>query len=148
MQVIVPVTVTQGLETGFAYSVSSGGRDSPDGIQLLPDRATACVWDNNDAHVETIDGKATLHSTVSHTYQNTTEQDKGQCGNTSFQFCEGRNRRTFVGNEQEIPLFRESLKAANLTSMNETITSEDSGGTSSLRIHERPGLQLKALGLY
>ncbi|XP_048857264.1 uncharacterized protein LOC125724829 [Brienomyrus brachyistius] len=65
----------KGLETEFAYSVTSDGRDAPDGIHLLPDRSTACVWDNNDANVETLDGKATLHSTVGHTYQNIMEHD-------------------------------------------------------------------------
>jgi hypothetical protein len=59
---------TKGLESEFAYSVTSDGKDAPDGLCLLPDRATACVWDNNDANVETLDGKATLHSTVGHTY--------------------------------------------------------------------------------
>lgn len=138
----------KGLETEFAYSVSSGSHDAPDGIHLLPDRATACVWDNNDANVETLDGKATLHSTVGHTYQNTAEQDKGQCSNSSFQFREGKNRRTFVGNEQEIPPLRKSLKAAIFTSTAETVTSQDSGSASSLQLHQRPGLQLKPLDLY
>jgi len=58
---------TKGLETEFAYSVESSDRSAPDGIQLDPHLATASVWDNNDANVETLDGKATLHTTVGHT---------------------------------------------------------------------------------
>ena len=48
---------TKSLETEFAYSIKSNERDAPDGIQLDPNLATACVWDNNDANIETPDGK-------------------------------------------------------------------------------------------
>ncbi|XP_068213902.1 uncharacterized protein [Palaemon carinicauda] len=78
----------------------------------------------------------------------TAEQDKGQFSNSSFQFRDGKNRRTFVGNEQEIPPLRKSLKAAIFTSMAATITSQGSGSASSLQLHQRPGLQLKPLDLY
>lgn len=66
---------TKGLETEFAYSISSEGRDALGGIRLLPSRATASVWDNNDANIETFDGKGTLLSTVEHTYQNILTED-------------------------------------------------------------------------
>ncbi|KAK3861797.1 hypothetical protein Pcinc_032271 [Petrolisthes cinctipes] len=59
---------TRGIETEFAYSVESCDHHAPDGIKLNPGLATASVWDNNDANVETLDGKATLHTTVGHTY--------------------------------------------------------------------------------
>ena len=58
---------TKGLETEFAYSVAGDEHDAPDGIRLDPNVSTACVWDNNDANVETLDGKETLHATVGHT---------------------------------------------------------------------------------
>ena len=57
----------------FSYSLEDNERDAPDGICLDQHFATACVWDNNDASVETIDGKETLHATVGHTYQNIDE---------------------------------------------------------------------------
>lgn len=76
---------TKGLETEFAYSVEDDERDAPDGIRLDPNLATAFVWDNNDANIETIDGKATLHATVGHTYQNVLQKDR------PMQFREGRN---------------------------------------------------------
>ena len=79
----------KGLEIEFAYSVAAEGRDSPDGILLLPGLATSCVWDNNDASVETLDGKATLHSTVGHTYQNI-QQDSLQT-NKPLKYREGKN---------------------------------------------------------
>lgn len=61
---------TTSFETEFAYSVQSDQRDAPDGVCLEPNLATACVWDNNDANVETLDRKETLHATVGDTYQN------------------------------------------------------------------------------
>ena len=83
---------TKALETEFAYSVEGDEHDTPDGIRLEPNLATACVWDNNDANVETLDGKETLHATVGHTYQNVLQDD--QHANTNpIEFREGRNRR-------------------------------------------------------
>ena len=58
------------LETEFAYTVEGRDQQTPDGIKLSPELATATVWDNNDAHVETTDGKSTLHMRVGHVYQN------------------------------------------------------------------------------
>ena len=65
----------KGLETEFAYSAASNESDAPDGIRLDPNVATACVWGNNDANVETLDGKETLHATVGNTYQNVVQDD-------------------------------------------------------------------------
>ena len=45
------------LETEFAYSVVSEDQEAPDGIRLRPNLSTACVWDNNDANIETLDAK-------------------------------------------------------------------------------------------
>ena len=59
----------KGLETEFAYSVESDERDAPDGIHFVLNLATASVWDNNDANIETLDGKQTLYATVGHTYK-------------------------------------------------------------------------------
>ena len=126
---------TKGLESEFAYSVTSDGNDTPDGIRLLPNRATACVWDNNDANVETLDGKATLHSTVGHTYQNILEGDNVQSGKNSCQFREGRNRRTFIGCEQEITAFRKSLKAAKF---NYVVNQNIPGNDDSLNLKMSP----------
>ena len=98
------------LETEFAYSLEDNERDAPDGICLDQHFATACVWDNNDASVETIDGKETLHATVGHTYQNIDENYQNDT--TVVQFREARNRRKFIGREREIPPFRQNIKTA------------------------------------
>ena len=105
----------KGLETEFAYSVANDQQDTPDGIRLDPSLATGCVWDNNDAKVETLNGKETLHATVGHTYQNMTIGDR-PTGKNPPGLREGRNRRTFVGNEREIPPFRKPLKRARFVS--------------------------------
>ena len=90
----------KGLETEFAYLVELLDRDSPGGIQLYLYLATASVCDNNDASAETLDGKATLHATVGHTYQNVQPETKGTTPCPSC-FREGKNRRKFVGTKRE-----------------------------------------------
>ena len=47
----------KGLETEFAYTDESDERDAPDRILLDPNLSTASVWDNNNTHVETLDGQ-------------------------------------------------------------------------------------------
>lgn len=131
----VSYSEAKGLETEFAYSVESFDRDSPDGIQLYPYLATASVWDNNDASVETLDGKATLHTTVGHTYQNVQPETKGPTPGPSS-FREGKNRRKFVGTEREIPPFRKPLKTAKFTSAAATASEND------------PKIRLQPLDLY
>ena len=142
---------TKGLETEFAYSVHHDERDAPDGIRLDPNLATACVWDNNDANVETLDGKETLHSTVGHTYQNVLE-DTQQANTTSIGFREGRNRRKFVGDEREIPPFRKSIgKARVLISTAAKDTSVGASTSASRPSTEEPSehnIQLKVLDLF
>ncbi|XP_041481075.1 uncharacterized protein LOC121428475 [Lytechinus variegatus] len=104
---------SKGLETEFAYTVESKDRDTPDGIQLSPYLGTACVWDNYDANVETLDGKHTLHATVGHTYQNIVQdQELESVSPSPFVYREGKNRRSFVGARREIEPFRKSLKKA------------------------------------
>ena len=98
------------LETEFAFSVVQDGREAPDGIKLVSHVNTACVWDNNDANIETLDGKATTHATVGHTYQNVCEE--GAERTVDFEFRSGRNRRKFVGIDRDIPVFRKSLSSA------------------------------------
>ena len=78
------------LETEFAYLVELLDRDSPGGIQLYLYLATASVCDNNDASAETLDGKATLHATVGHTYRNVQPETKGPTPVPSS-FTEGKN---------------------------------------------------------
>ena len=51
----------KGLETEFAYSALSEEGDTPDGIVRSSGLATASVWDNYDANIETLDGKGSLH---------------------------------------------------------------------------------------
>ena len=99
----------------MAYSAESDAQKTPDEFQLKSDLATVLVWDNNDAEVETLDGKGTLHATVGHTYQNI-ESDKEDEDAMPATFREGRNRRKFVGKEREIPPFRKSLSRAKFTS--------------------------------
>jgi len=67
---------TKGLETEFACSVESYEHDTHDGICLDPSLATACVWDNNDANIETLHSKGTLHAAVCHSYQNVLQDDR------------------------------------------------------------------------
>ena len=93
----ISYTETKGLVTEFAYSISSDDHDALDGIRLLPDWATGSVCNNNDAKMDILDGKATLHSTVGHTYQNVMPQDKGSSDSNLICFSEDRKRRTFVG---------------------------------------------------
>ena len=51
----------KGLKTEFAYGIRSYESYAPDGIRLDPSLATACLWENHDAIVETLDGKGSLH---------------------------------------------------------------------------------------
>ena len=123
---------TKSIETEFAYSVQSTDRDAPDGILLNPSLATASVWDNNDANVETLDGKATLHSTVGHTYQNiVTDLNTSSTDHQMIEFREGRSRRQFFGNEREIPPFRKALKSAMF--VRDTTTTVEGNKTIPLR---------------
>ena len=62
------------LETEFAYFVVSEDQEAPDRLRLRPNLSTACVWDNNDANIETLNGKTTWHATVGHTYHNCNEE--------------------------------------------------------------------------
>ncbi len=43
------------LETEFAFSVEANDQDSPDGLDLSPDRETGLAWDNYDVNMDTID---------------------------------------------------------------------------------------------
>lgn len=134
---------TKGLETEFAYSISSEGRDAPGGIHLLPNRATASVWDNNDANIETVDGKGTLHSTVGHTYQNVLPEDKICAASTAIEYRKEKKRKSFVGNQQEIVPFRKPLKSANFIG-----TTTSTSSSADIRTKEKPNLQMKQLDLY
>ena len=98
----------KGLETEFAYSVAGEECNTPDGIHLDPCLATACVWDNNDADVESLDGKETFHATVGHTYQNVS-QDDAEVNSNPITFRDQRNRWNFAGKEREIPGFKKPL---------------------------------------
>ena len=102
---------TKGIETEFAYAVNSDERDAPDGICLDSSLATASVWDNNDANMETLDGKETLHMTVGHTYQNVSEGDHLD-RHSEMDFREVKNRRKFVGVEKQIQPFRKAINKA------------------------------------
>ncbi|KAK4309970.1 hypothetical protein Pmani_018437 [Petrolisthes manimaculis] len=135
---------TRGLETEFAYSVSFEGLDAPGGIRLLPNRATASVWDNNDANIDTVDGKGTLHSTVEHTYQNVLPEDNRCAASTAKEYIKERNRKSFVGNQREIVPFRKPLKSAKFTGMTTSTVSR----STNRRTKEETNLQLKQLDLY
>ena len=144
---------TKGLETEFAYSAAADERDSPDGIRLDPTVATASVWDNNDANVETLDGKETLHATVGHTYQNVLQEDQKANENPTT-FREDRNRRNFAGKEKEILALKKSLRTAQFlipaaAATVDTVTA--TSGTSFQATSEESNetkIQLKALDLY
>ena len=144
---------TKGLETEFAYSVAGDEHDAPDGIRLDPNVSTACVWDNNDGNVETLDGKETLHATVGHTYQNVLQDDE-QANSNPIAFREKRNRRSFVGNEREIPAFKKSLHSAEFISPTAAATSDTVGSALSTPARTTVGesdechVHLKVLDLY
>ena len=123
-------TEIKGLETEFAYAVTSEYRDSPDGIHPEPNLATACAWDNNDANMETLDGKSTLHATVGHTYQNiVTETNERHNVRTREDQC-GRNRRKFMGDEREVPPFRKPITAAIISCPSTAAGYQDGSATS------------------
>ena len=111
----ISYTETKSLETEFAYSVQDDAKNAPNGIELKPNLATACVWDNNDANVETLDGKDTLHATVGHTYQNVLQNEEN-INAEPLVFKVGQKRRSFVGNKQDVPPFRKCIKKAKFTS--------------------------------
>lgn len=111
----IDYSAAKGLETEFAYAVESYDNDTPDGIRLDPSLATACVWDNNDADVETLDGKGTLHATVGHTYQNVMIGNE-EVRDPTRQFRDERNRRQFRGNERPITPFKKSIRNAEFVS--------------------------------
>ena len=92
-----------------AYTVQSGKSDVPDGIQCHPNFATGSVWDN-DANIQTLDGKDTFHATVGHTYQNILPDSESSTLATEFR--QERKQRRFTKDEQDIPPFIRPLKKA------------------------------------
>ena len=86
--------------------------------------------------METLDGKETLHATVGHTYQNVLQDDE-QAKSNPIAFREKRNRRSFVGNEREIPAFKKSLHSAEFISPTAAATSDTVGSALSTHIHTR-----------
>ena len=134
----------KGLETEFAYSLESYNSDAPDGIRLNPNLATSSVWDNNDANIETLEGKDTFHATVGHTYQNILP-DAAESVRCASQFREGRNRRRFVGMEREVPPFRKTLNKAIFSS--DSVPANTASSTVS-QPEKSDRVTLKALDLY
>ena len=143
----------KGLGTEFAYSAASNETDAPDGIRLDPSVATACVWNNNDANVETLDGKETSHATVGHTYQNVVQEGLNS-NNNPIPYRVRRNRRSFVGNERDIPPFQKSIHAAKflIPARPEASSNSSAASTSSSQsTAEERGeckIRLKILDLY
>ena len=99
------------LETEMAYSASEENRDTPDGLSLKADLGTGLAWDNYDVNIETLDGKNTLHATVGICYQNQAPIENEQTEHQPNMRDE-RNRRSFVGEEREIPPYRTPLNKA------------------------------------
>ncbi|KAJ8023701.1 hypothetical protein HOLleu_36211 [Holothuria leucospilota] len=126
------------METEFAFSIVSSDDVVPDGIQLSPALATATVWHNNDKKIETLDGKDTYHATVGHTYQNIVPNNVIP-ENTVATVREGRNRRRFTGNDQDIPPFQKSLNTAQFTSgaANEENNSETTINSAQREVMEK-----------
>lgn len=114
--------------TEFAYSVKSVEGDAPDRIRLDPNLATGSVWENNDAHVETLDGKETLQATVGHTCQNVLLDQQPNCNPVGFR--DSRNRRRFVGSEREILQLRKFITKAQFHIPNATLNADVPVGTS------------------
>ncbi len=143
---------TKGIETEFAYSVDNEERDAPDGIRLNPNLSTACVWDNNDANVETLDGKQTLHATVGHTYQNVLQDIQQVNIEDPVEFRDGRKRRKFVGSDREIPPFRKSISNAQFllptTAAAADNTAKQSASTTTAEEQNEFKIQLTVLDLY
>ena len=102
----------KGYETELAYSIDASTLDTPNGIRLHNQLATASAWDNYDVNVETLDGKATLHATVGLTYQNELEDEATTENVTQFALREGKNRRSFKGRERAITPFKKPLGQA------------------------------------
>ena len=101
-------------------------------IRLDPNVATACVWDNNDANVETLNGEETLHATVGHAYQNVAQESLNS-NNNPIAYRVGRSRRSFVGNERYIPPFQKSIHTAKflIPARPETSSTSSAASTSS-----------------
>ena len=101
------------LEPEFAFSAAKNDREIPHGIKLISNLSTACVWDNNDANIKTLDGKTTLHATVGHTYQNISSESEEQV--PKFEFRSGRNRRKYIGIDRNVPEFRRSFSSVTIS---------------------------------
>jgi hypothetical protein len=103
--------------------------------------------------VETVDGKETLQATVGHTYQNVLQDDE-QANSNPVAFREKRNRRSFVGNEREIPAFKKSFHSAEFTSPTAAATSDTVGSALSTQARTTVGesdechVHLKVLDLH
>ena len=119
-------------ETEIAYSVADSGNECPDGIIHDPHLATGTVWDNNDANIETLDGRDTFHTTVGHCYQNIPTNSCVPRQVEGMNFREERKRRKFCGNNRHIPEFKSSLRKARFTSQDEKAVSIDA--KSSLKL--------------
>ena len=61
------------------------------------------MWNNNDANIETLDRKTTLHATVGHTYQNINSESEEQV--PEFEFRRDQNRK-YIGIDHRVPEFR------------------------------------------
>ena len=101
------------FETEYAFSVAKDNREIPHGIKLVSNFSTAGVWDSNDANIEALDGKTTLHATGGHTYQNINSESEEQV--PEFEFRSGRNRKKYIGIDRNVPEFRRSLSLATIS---------------------------------
>ena len=131
-------------ETEFAYSIEASELDTLHGIKPNHQLAAACVWDNYDVDVETLDGKDTLHATIGLTYQNELEEETREKNARSFVLRDGRNRRSFKGRERAILPFKRSLGQARFlrkTAVDSSIQESDftnSTATSSTVVNQQP----------
>ena len=62
---------------GKALEAAKDDREILHDIKLVSNLSTACVWDNNNTNIKTLDGKTTLLATVDHTYQNINSESEG-----------------------------------------------------------------------
>ena len=147
----------KGYGTEFAYSIDASELDTTHGIKLNHQLATACVWDNHDVNVETLDGKDTLYATVGLTYQNELEEETPAENARSFALRDGRNRRSFKGCERAILPFKRPLGQARFlrkTAVDFSIQESDftnSTATSSTAVNHQPcssNVNLKLLDFF
>ena len=101
----------EGLETEFAHSVDAEEWDTPDGIRMNLNLAT----DNNDANIETLDGKQTLHATAGYTCQHVLSEKIRSALKTLWSLERGETRESLWETSEKFLSWENLLTGRNLS---------------------------------